>query len=163
VSLRHLRLRQPFVLACLAWALGASSLGQTAVGPRVLEKQTESAVKRDYLQAWKAMENALEENRLDLLEASFVGPAKQKLAEAIREQRELGVKTVYRDTAHELKLVFYSPEGLSIQVVDNVEYDVQVVDHDKVVQTQHVRSRYVAILTPTEVRWTVRVFEAEPE
>jgi len=29
--------------------------------------------------------------------------------------------------------------------------------------TQHVRARYVAVLTPTEVRWKVRVFQAEPE
>jgi hypothetical protein len=31
------------------------------------------------------------------------------------------------------------------------------------VTTQHVRARYVAVLTPTEVRWKVRVFQAEPE
>jgi len=71
----------------------------------------------------------------------------------IREQTELGVHTHYQDTAHDIQLTFYSPEGLSIQLVDTVEYDMQIVDHEKPVTTQHVRARYVAVLTPTEVRW----------
>jgi hypothetical protein len=52
---------------------------------------------------------------------------------------------------------------LSMQLLDTVEYDVQITDHNKVRATQHVRSRYVAVLTPTEVRWKVRIFQAEPE
>jgi hypothetical protein len=149
----------------LFMAVVASALDRPAesVGPRVLEKQTQAAVTRDYLQAWKSLGSALQENRPDLLDASFVGPAREKLSEAIQGQQSSGMKTVYRDTAHQFKIVFYSPEGLSIQIVDNVEYDVQVVEHDKVLQTQHVRSRYVAVLTPTEVRWKIRVFQAEPE
>jgi hypothetical protein len=47
--------------------------------------------------------------------------------------------------------------------VDTVEYDVQILDHEKIQTTQHVRARYVAVLTPTEVRWKVRIFQAEPE
>jgi len=149
------------VLVCMI-LLAASSLGQSS-GPRMLEKQTEMAARRDYLQAWKTMRNALEGNRPEMLDASFIGPAKEKLAEAIQEQQTLGMKTVYRDTGHNLSVTFYSPEGLSIQVMDTVDYDVQVIDHDKVMETRHVQSHYIAILTPTEVRWTVRVFEAVPE
>ena len=51
-----------------------------------------------------------------------------------------------------------------MQLVDTVEYDMQIVDHDQVLAPpQHVRARYVAVLTPTEVRWKVRVFQAQPE
>jgi hypothetical protein len=51
-----------------------------------------------------------------------------------------------------------------VQLVDTVEYEMQIVDHDQVLaQPQHVRARYVAVLTPTEVRWKVRVFQAQPE
>jgi len=75
----------------------------------------------------------------------------------------LGLQTRYRDSAHDLQLVLYSPEGLSVQLIDTVTYDVQIMDHEKVQATQHVRARYVAVLTPTEVRWKVRVFQAEPE
>jgi len=133
------------------------------VGPRPLEKQTETAVIRDYLKAWRSMGGALEQNRADLLDVDFVGTAKQKLAEAIQEQARLGIETRYRDTAHDLRLLFYSPEGMSLQLLDTVDYEVQIVDHGKVLSTQQVRARYVAVLTPTEVRWKVRVFQAEPE
>jgi len=137
--------------------------GAESVGPRSLEKPTQAAVVRDYLLAWQSMSQALEENRSDVLDAAFVGLAKEKLADTVQEQQEAGLKTRYRDTAHGIKLVFYSPEGLSIQLVDTVEYEVQILDHDQVQATRHVRTRYVAVLTPTEVRWKVRVFQAQPE
>ncbi len=134
-----------------------------SVGPRTLEKQTETAVVRDYLQAWHSLSGALEQNRADLLNADFVGTAKEKLSDTIREQAKLGIQTRYVDKAHDVQLVFYSPEGLSIQLVDTVDYDIQLIDHEKPQITQHVRARYVAVLTPTEVQWKVRVFQAEPE
>jgi hypothetical protein len=134
-----------------------------SVGPRTLEKQTENAVVRDYLQAWHSLSGALEQNRVDLLNADFVGTAKEKLSDTIQEQAKLGIQTRYTDKAHDVQLVFYSPEGLSIQLVDTVDYDVQLIDHEKPQITQHVRARYVAVLTPTEVQWKVRVFQAEPE
>jgi hypothetical protein len=134
-----------------------------SVGPRVLEKQTEEAVVRDYVQAWRSLSSALEENRADLLDPDFIGSAKEKLTDTVREQEKLGLQTRYRDSAHDLQVVFYSPEGLSVQLVDTVTYDVQILDHEKVQATQHVRARYVAVLTPTEVRWKVRILQAEAE
>jgi len=134
-----------------------------SLGPRPLEKQTETAVIRDYLQAWRSLSGAFEQNRADLLDPDFIGTAKEKLADTIREQAKLGIHTRYRDSAHNIQVVFYSPEGLSIQLVDTVEYDVQILDGKTVQTTQHVRARYVAVLTPTEVRWKVRLFQAKPE
>jgi len=134
-----------------------------SVGPRAVEKQTETAVIRDYFEAWRSLSGALEQNRADLLDLDFVGAAKQKLGETIQEQIKLGIQTRYRDTAHDVRLVFYSPEGLSLELVDTVDYDVQILDHEKLQATQHVRARYVAVLTPTEVRWKVRVFQADPK
>jgi hypothetical protein len=134
-----------------------------SVGPRALEKQTKAAVIRDYLKAWGSFSHAFEQNRPDLLDADFVGVAKEKLQDTLRDQAKLGIQTRYRDAAHDIQLVFYSPEGLSLQLVDTVEYDVRILDHEKVQTTQHVRARYVAVLTPTEVRWKVRIFQAEPE
>ena len=134
-----------------------------SVGPRTLEKETATAVVRDYLQAWQSLSGALDQNRPDLLNRDFVGTAKEKLTDTIQEQAKLGIQTRYQDGKHEIRLVFYSPEGLSIQLVDTVEYDVQLIDHEKLQTTQHVRARYVAVLTPTEVQWKVRVFQAESE
>ena len=56
-------------------------------------------------------------------------------------------------------MVFYSPEGLSIQLLDEVEYDVEVRKGDHSLGSEHVRARYVAVLSPTESQWKVRVFQ----
>jgi len=134
-----------------------------AVGPRPLEKETSDKVARFYLDAWKSLHTAFAENRPEALDNSFTGIAREKLATAIRDQQALGIKTSYHDQSHDLKFAFYSSEGLSVQVLDTVDYDLQVVDHGQVVGLRHIRSCYVAVLTPTEVRWKVRVFQADSE
>jgi hypothetical protein len=132
-------------------------------GPRVLNEQTQTAVIRDYLQAWQSVRTALEQNRPDLLNRDFVGTAKDKLADTIHDQVTSGISTRYLDRSHDLQIVFYSPEGLSVQLVDNVEYEVQVADHGKTQATQKMHARYVVVMTPAEVRWRVRVFQGGPE
>jgi hypothetical protein len=157
-----------FAAVPLLAALFLSATGQPSVrvapmdsvGPRPVEKQTQSSIVRDYLQAWQTMGSALGENRADLLDGYFVGVAREKLADTIRQQQKLGLETTYRDQSHDLQVVLYSPEGLSIQLLDNVEYDVEVRDHGKTVGTQHVRTHCIAVLTPTESRWKVRVFQS---
>jgi len=133
------------------------------VGPRQLEKQTQASVIRDYLESWQSMGRALGENRIDLLDRFFVGAAKEKLADTIREQQKLDIKVGYHDRSHNLKIAFYSPEGLSIQLLDTVEYDVEIVDADNSHVTERLRSRYVALLTPAERRWEVRILQAVPD
>jgi hypothetical protein len=132
-------------------------------GPRPLEEQTGTAVIRDYLEAWQSFRAAMEQNRPDLLGADFVGISKDKLRDTIQQQASLGIRSRYQDLSHDLQIVFYSPEGLSIELTDKVEYDVQVLDHEKVTTKQRVSARYVVVMTPAEVRWRVRVFQAMPE
>jgi hypothetical protein len=133
-----------------------------SVGPRTLEPQTRAGVVRDYLASWQSLNRALGENNSNLLDADFTGIAKEKLSETIEEQRKLGLRTRYQDRNHDINLVFYSPEGLSIELLDTVEYDVQVLDHEKLQATQHLRAQYLAVLTPTEVRWKVRILQSAP-
>jgi aromatic ring-opening dioxygenase LigB subunit len=130
-------------------------------GSRPLEKQTESAVVRDYLESWRTLNTALSENNAAVLNADFIGFAHDKLAETIAEQSKAGIQTRYQDLSHDLQFVFYSPEGQSIQLIDTVEYSEQLLDHGKVVTTQRIKARYVVVLTPAQVRWQVRVFQAE--
>jgi len=132
-------------------------------GPRTLQKETATAVIRDYLQSWQSLNTALEQNSAELLDQDFVGTAKDKLTGTMHEQAALGIHTRYRDRAHDLQIVFYSPDGLSIQLIDNVEYDEQIFEHDNVLTMQRVHARYVVVLTPTETRWRVRIFQAEIE
>ena len=131
--------------------------------PRPLQDQTQAAAIRDYLQSWQTLSAAFDQNQPNLLDRDFVGAARDKLAEAVQQQTAAGIHTRYQDRSHDLQIVFYSPEGLSIELTDNVEYDVQVLDRDKVQTTQHVRACYVVVLTPAEVRWRVRVFQAQSE
>ena len=129
-------------------------------GTRLLQKQTADAVIRDYLQSWHSLDGALDQNRPDLLDDSFVGTALDKLKDTIGEQTALGLRTRYQDRAHDVRIEFYSPDGLSIRLVDDAEYDQQAFEHNKLLATERVHRRYVVVLTPTEVRWRVRVFQA---
>ena len=132
-------------------------------GPRPIADQTAEAAVRDYLESWQAMKSALDQNRASLLNRDFEGEAKDKLTAAISSQMKAGIHTKYEDRSHNIQIVFYSPEGLSIQLVDNVEYEQQVFQNGKLLATQPARARYVVVMTPSQVRWRVRVFQAQPE
>jgi hypothetical protein len=160
-----------FLILCTVLTIAsASATAQPALrieaanlqSSRPLQEQTGKAAIRDYLQSWQALSAALEQNQAALLDPDFVGAAKDTLTATIQQQAALGVSTRYQDRSHDLQLVFYSPEGLSIELTDNVEYDVQLLDQGRVKTTQHVSARYLIVLTPAEVRWRVRVFQGTP-
>lgn len=132
-------------------------------GPRTFQEQTRTAVLRDYLRAWQRMGSALDQNRVGLLDPYFVGTARDKLAATIQQQSKLGVRTRYQDIAHDIRFVFYSPEGLSVQLTDRVIYDEQVLDQGKPVAAKRVQTSYVVIMTPAAAMWNVRVFQAAPD
>jgi hypothetical protein len=163
---------RPVLILSAAFSLAsACALGQAAVhvqpvhlqGPRNLADQTANAVVKNYIESWESLKAALGQNRPEALDRDFVGTAKQKLTDTIQQQARLGMKTSYQDRSHDIQIVFYSPEGLSVELVDNVEYDVQVSEKDKVVATHPEHARYVVVMTPTEVRWRVRVLQAAAE
>lgn len=129
-------------------------------GSRPLEKQTETVVVRDYVQSWQSLQAAMQQNRPDLLDPDFVGIARDKLADTIQQQAKLGIHTRYQDHSHDLQIVFYSPEGMSVQLIDNVEYDEQILDQDKILATKQIHARYIVVLTPAQDRWQVRIFQA---
>jgi hypothetical protein len=157
----------------LSAAMGAATLamGQASVqvepyhleGPRPLQQQTADAVVRDYLDSWQSLNRALGQNSVAALDRDFVGDAMDKLSQTVQQQSRMGVRSEYSDQSHDIQIVYYSPEGLSVELTDKVEYDVRIFDRDKLQTTQHVSARYVVVLTPTEVRWRVRVFQAVPE
>jgi len=157
------------ILCCFLVAAGAFASDQGSVTveptalqvPRQLAKQTEAAVVRDYLDAWQTLDAALNQNQVDLLNQDFAGLARERFAATIADQARLGLRSHYQERSHDIKIIFYSPEGLSIQLIDDISYDVELLDHDRVIASQPVRARYVAVLTPTEVRWKVRVLQAE--
>jgi hypothetical protein len=150
------------LVACTVAAQPAVQIDASPIqGPRPLEEQTKTAAIRGYLKSWQSLSDAFEQNRVDILDADFVGAARDKLASTIGEQAKLGIQTRYQDRVHHIQFIFYSPEGLSIELIDHAEYDVQVIDHGKPVSTVPVSARYVVIMTPSEVQWRVRVMQAD--
>jgi len=164
-------LRPVVVFTAVLSAASAGVLAQATVrvepahldGPRILADQTATAVVKNYIESWQSLRAALEQNRPELLDRDFVGAAKLKLTGAVQQQARLGLKTRYTDRSHDVQIVFYSPEGLSVELVDKVEYDVQVSDKDGILTAQPVHARYIVVMTPTEVRWRVRVLQAAAE
>lgn len=130
-------------------------------GPRPLQQQTAEAAVRDYLEAWQSLHAAFAHNQADLLGRDFTGIAQKQLATAIEKQSALGLHTAYNDQAHSIQIVFYSPDGLSLQLVDTVTYTQQVFAGDQSIARQPMKARYVVVLTPAERRWQVRVFQAQ--
>jgi len=133
----------------------------TLQGPRQLQEQTARAAIQDYIASWQTMGQALDQNRPELLDHDFIGSAKDKLADVIKQQSAAGIHTVYSDQSHNIQVLFYSPEGLSIELADTVQYEAKLLGKDKVLGTQHVEARYIVVLTPSEVRWRVRIFQAQ--
>ncbi len=132
-------------------------------GPRELQEQTKDGSDSGLSGSMEEFQCSPESKPDGSFGRGFCGIAKDKLKETIKQQSALGLHTHYQDVSHDLQIVFYSPEGLSIEMTDKVEYDMQVFDHDKNLATQHVSARYVVVLTPSEVKWRVRVFQAMPE
>lgn len=132
-------------------------------GSRQLEPQTATAVVHDYIEAWQSLHAALDQNQASLLNADFIGTAQDNLSASIAAQAKAGIHTRYTDHAHDLQVVFYSPEGGSLELTDDVSYDEQVLDKDKVLATQSIQTRYLVVMTPSEGRWRVRILQAEPQ
>lgn len=159
----------------LACAIGASipALGadhpavrvepSSAQGPRELQEQTAKAAIQDYIDSWQSMSKALDQSRPDLLDGDFIGAAREKLAATIKEQSAAGVHVMYHDRSHDVQVLFYSPDGLSIELTDTVVYDLQPFDHDKALGNEQISARYIVVLTPAEVRWRVRIFQPQSE
>ena len=156
------------IAAVALCAVGTIAAGQATLrveashldGPRALEDRTAKAAIQDYVESWQTLRTALDQNRTDVLDRDFVGDAKDKLTETIQQQAKAGIHTSYQDRSHDVQIVFYSPEGLSIELTDNVEYEEQILDKEKVLTTHHVSVHYVAMLSPSETRWKVRILQA---
>jgi hypothetical protein len=129
---------------------------------RPVEELTKTSVARDYAKAWHSLAEALEQNRADLIDNDFVGIAEEKFVAAVTSQTKAGLRTRYVDHGHKLDVLFYSPEGLSIELRDTAQLERQVLDGDRVIHSEQVTAHYVSLMTPTEVRWKVRLLQEVP-
>jgi len=142
-----------------AQELPSVQLNTNNVAGKQLEDLTQKAVARDYAKAWSTLAKATETNNADLIDSDFVGVAADKLTTGIEQQAKSGLHRRYVDHGHKVDVLFYSPDGTSMQLRDTAQLEVQLLDGDKVLHSDNVTRQYISLMTPTEVRWKVRVLQ----
>jgi hypothetical protein len=147
----------------LAASLPRVTLNAESIVPRSIEQRTGETVIRAYAQAWQDLAQCLDDNRTDLLNEYFAGLAKERLTQRIAEQRNTGLRTRYVDHGHQVKAVFYSPDGGEMQLIDQAQIEVQVFDGQKVIYNSNSAQKYLVLMTPGADRWYVRSLESVPE
>jgi hypothetical protein len=165
------------MLGCLMWIFHARwpiadvhaaslprvVLSAESLAPRPIEQRTGEAVTHDYAQAWQDLADGLDANRTDLLGDYFTGEAKLRFTQRIKEQRNAGLRTHYKDNGHHVKAVFYSVDGGEMQLEDEVQLQVQVFDGQKMIYTSNSPQKYLVLMTPGSDRWYVRSLESVPD
>lgn len=152
------------VCAAVVLRLGASAsdelpnvqLNADNIGPHQIEDLTGKSIPRDYALAWQSIEQALNNNRTDILDAYVTGFAKDEFTQRVKSQIKSGVQTRYRDRGHKLEAIFYAPAGDAMELRDRAQLDMQVLDGGKVIYEEPVDLNYVVLMTPGADRWLVR-------
>ena len=146
-------------LAAAAQSLPQVHLDAEGLAPRSIEQLTGTAIARDYALAWRDMTSALESNQSGPLGEEFVGFAKDHLTQRIAQQNRAGLHVHIADHGHHLKAVFYSADGSAMQLFDQAELEIQILDGNKLLDTENVPHEYVVLMTPGADRWYVRDIE----
>ena len=159
--LRHATLPLFLLLAllCAAQDVPSVQLNADNAAGKPLEDLTRKAVARDYAKAWNTLAKAMETNNAGLVDSDFVGVAADKLTAGIEQQAKSGLRRRYVDRGHKIDVLFYSPDGTSMQLRDTAQLEIQLLDGDKVLHSDNVVRQYISLMTPTEVRWKVRVLQ----
>jgi hypothetical protein len=170
-ALRYGALAMAFALLICARVvvdLGASAsddlprveLNADRIGPRQIEDLTSKSLPRDYARAWQSIEQALSENRAEVLDAYLTGFAKDEFTQRVQAQTKSGLRTRYQDLGHKLEAIFYAPAGDAMELRDQARLDIQVLDGDKVIYDQPVNMNYLVVMTPGADRWLLREIQA---
>jgi hypothetical protein len=170
MTARHFNWRTGILIAALltlALPVSAQELQEVKINGspagREMQDATRQSIARAYARAWETLGDALEQNRADLLDSAFLGTARQNFAQLIRHQEKSGIRQKYIDRGHKIDLLFYSPEGMSVQLRDRAQLEIEVLDGNSVIHRERMTVNYIALLTPTEVTWKVRYLQAVPE
>jgi hypothetical protein len=129
--------------------------------PREVEETTQKSVTREYSTAWKTLIDALENNHLDRIGASFVGTAEDQLRKQIEEQKTSRLSTRIVDHGHKVDVVFYSPEGSTMQLRDTAQLERQYLNGGRIVHSENITQKYVVLMAVTGDRWKVRVLQEQ--
>jgi hypothetical protein len=67
------------------------------------------------------------------------------------------------DHGHQVKAVFYSPDGGEMQLEDQTQIEVQVLDGQNTIHITNSSHKYLVLMTPGADRWYVRSLEPVPD
>jgi hypothetical protein len=137
-------------------------LDVSKAGPREVEDQTKDSIIRDYGKAWQALEQALQDNRPDLLNADFAGYAQNEWLAAVKAQNSSDLSRRIVDRGHHVQVIFYSPDGSAMQLRDTAQLEIQYRDGSKVLHSEKLSAQYLVLMTPAENSWKVRVLQEVP-
>ncbi len=154
---------EPSFLNVHAASLPKVVLSAESLAPRAIEQRTGETVTHDYAQAWQDLAEALDANRPDLLGDYITGEAKARLVRRIADQKKTGIHTRFVDGGHQVKAVFYSPDGGEMQLEDQVQLQTQVFDGERMIYNSSATQKYLVLMTPGADRWFVRSLESVPE
>lgn len=152
----------PYQNVRAAEALPQVQLKADEIAPRPIEDLTGRNITRDYAYAWQTLAQALDQNRVQLLDGYFTGFAKNTFTQAIADQKKSGLRLHYVDHGHKVNAVFYSPNGDAMQLHDTAQMEIQVFDGGKMIRQENVALHYLVIMTPGADRWFVRLMQAIP-
>lgn len=139
------------------------TLSVAKAAPREVEALTQRSIVRDYRFAWANLDLSLQSNSTAPLNGLLVGPAAAWLNDAVASQRRDGISSRYSNQVHKLEAVFYAPEGDVIEVHDTAEYDLEVLDGNKTIHSEHAIVHYIVLMTPAADRWVVRQLQSVPQ
>ncbi len=138
------------------------TLDATKAAPRTVEALTERSIVRDYRFAWANLSQALASNSAEPLNGLFQGTANSRLHDEVSSQLRNGLTSRYLNQTHKLEAVFYAPEGDVMELHDTAEYDLEVLDGNKTIQSAHAVVHYIVLMTPGADRWVVRQLQSVP-
>ena len=165
---------QPACTVVLAFAFCTCALAQSPsnlphvtlnadnLGPRPIEQVTGANIARNYAIAWGALAQALEQNRVALLNEQFIGFAKDRLTQRITDQARTGIHVRVVDQGHRLKAMFNSLDGAAMQLIDEAQIQTQIYDGSKLIYSNSSPQHYLVLMTPGSDRWYVRSLEISP-
>ena len=137
-------------------------LDATKAAPRTVEALTQRSIVRDYRFAWTNLSEALASNSANPLNGLFEGTASSWLHDEISNQLKNGLTSRYLNQNHKLEVVFYAPEGDVMELHDTAEYDLEVLDGNKSIHSEHAVVHYIVLMTPGADRWVVRQIQSVP-
>ena len=128
-------------------------------GPRQLESSLQRSIPADYAKAWQTLSEALQGGDPSVLDRYWTGVAHDKLQRLVQDQISTNVQVRYIDRSHRLQAVFYPTDGAALLLHDTAQIEIQVLSAGKLIHTENVTEKYVVLMTPSQDRWLVRIFQ----